>query len=290
MFSLFLAILASSSIAWLFKVTEGGNYNRYRVTTANYGIAFTVSLILFLNSIWQQKQAFHLTQIHWTSVLTIGIPAGLCYFLSFIFYQKSVKANGASLSGMFGKLGILLPMVVSVVIWREIPTGIQILGICLAVSAMIYVNYSPKEGSVKQLKTALLLWLFFTGGMAEFSNKLFQKMGQNSDKPVFLFIVFFVAFLMSFYKSRQEPDGEGTSAKKDYLMGALVGIPNLLSAVFLISALGTIPATIVFPIYSSGAIALITIGSYLFFKEAIGKKSWVALGLTMLAMILVNIN
>lgn len=60
MFSLFLAILASSSIAWIFKVTEGGNYNRYRVTTANYGIAFTVSLILFLNSIWQQKQAFHL--------------------------------------------------------------------------------------------------------------------------------------------------------------------------------------------------------------------------------------
>lgn len=222
--------------------------------------------------------------------MTIGIPAGVCYFLSFIFYQKSVKANGASLSGMFGKLGILLPMVVSVVIWREIPTGIQVLGICLAISAMIYVNYSPKQGSVKQLKTSLLLWLFFTGGMAEFSNKLFQKMGQNSDKPVFLFIVFFVAFLMSFYKSRQVPDGEWTSAKKDYLMGALVGIPNLLSAVFLISALGSMPATIVFPIYSSGAIALITIGSYLFFKEAIGKKSWVALGLTMLAMILVNIN
>lgn len=289
MFSLFLAILASSSIAWLFKVTEGGNYNRYRVTTANYAIAFTVSLILFLNSLLQQKQAFHLTQIQWSSVLAIGIPAGVCYFLSFIFYQKSVKANGASLSGMFGKLGILLPMVVSVVIWREIPTGIQILGICLAVSAMIYVNYSPKEGSGKQLKTSLLLWLFFTGGMAEFSNKLFQKMGQNSDKPVFLFIVFFVAFLMSFYKSRQVPEGEGTSAKKDYLMGALVGIPNLLSAVFLISALGSMPATIVFPLYSSGAIGLITIGSYLFFKEAIGKKSWVALGLTMLAMVLVNV-
>lgn len=288
MFSLFLAILSSSSIAWLFKITESGNYNRYRVTTANYGVAFFVSLILFLSNVIKQGSQFNVTQIHWSSVLGVGIPAGFCFFLSLVFYQKSVKENGASLSGMFGKLGILLPMVIAIVIWHEIPTLIQTLGICLAIAAMVYVNYTPGQGGLKNTKTSLIM-LFFAGGMAEFSNKMFQKMGQVADKSLFLFVVFFVAFCLSLFKSFNVIEGEGTSAKKDYLIGGIVGIPNLLSSVFLISALGSIPATVAFPIYSSGAIALITLGSFLFFREEISKKSWIALGLTMIAMILVNI-
>jgi drug/metabolite transporter (DMT)-like permease len=288
MFSLFLAILSSSSIAWLFKITEGGNYNRYRVTTANYGVAFFVSLTLFLTNVIKEGSDFNVYQIHWGSVLGVGIPAGLFFFLSLVFYQKSVKENGASLSGMFGKLGILLPMMIAIVIWKEIPTLIQSVGICLAIAAMVYVNYSPGQGGLKHTKVSLIL-LFFAGGMAEFSNKMFQKMGQTSDKNLFLFVVFFVAFCLSLFKSYNVIDAEGTSAKKDYLIGGIVGIPNLLSSVFLISALGSIPATVAFPIYSSGAIALITLGSFLFFREEIGKKAWVALGFTMVAMILVNI-
>ena len=288
MLYLFLAILSSSSIAWLFKITEGGNYNRYRVTTANYGVAFFVSLILYGMTFWGAGSTFSLESVHWQSVLGIGIPAGLCFFLSFVFYQKSVKENGASLSGMFGKLGILLPMVMAIGLWHEIPSLIQSIGICLAISAMVYVNYSPGKGGFQQIKSSLLL-LFLAGGMAEFSSKIFQKMGSPSDKNLFLFVVFFVAFCLSLYKSLRTPNQENSTPWKDYLIGGAVGIPNLLSSVFLISALGQIPATVAFPIYSSGAIALITLGSFVFFKEIIGPKSRVGLLLTMVAMVLVNI-
>lgn len=288
MFSLFLAILSSSSIAWLFKITEGGNYNRYRVTTANYGVAFFVSLIMYGMTFYGTDNGFDLESIHWQSVLGIGIPAGLCFFLSFVFYQKSVKENGASLSGMFGKLGILLPMVMAIGLWHEIPSLIQSIGICLAIGAMVYVNYSPGRGGSQQIKSSLL-FLFLTGGMAEFSSKFFQKMGSPSDKNLFLFVVFFVAFCLSLYKSLRTPDREHSTPWKDYLIGGAVGIPNLLSSVFLISALGQIPATVAFPIYSSGAIALITLGSFAFFKETIGPRSRVGLLLTMVAMVLVNI-
>lgn len=306
MLSLLLAILSSASIAWLFKITEGGSYNRYRVTTANYGVAFFVSLVLYLFSL-RTGSGIETTPVHWLSVIGIGIPAGFCFFLSFVLYQKSVKENGASLSGMFGKLGILLPMVVAIVLWKEVPSLVQSLGILLAVGAMVYVNQSPAtlSADVKAHapgRTTLLL-LFLAGGMAEFSSKLFQKMGSLPDKNLFLFVVFFTAFCLSVYKSRQSSaeaktggaaDGTGlakagVSAKADYLIGGLVGIPNLLSSVFLISALGEIPAAVAFPIYSSGAIALISIGSFLFFKEAIGPRARLGLVLTMIAMVLVNI-
>ena len=282
-----LAILSSSSIAWLFKITEGGNYNRYRVTTANYGVAFLVSLVLFIFSIIQDPETISFGTLHWKSLLGIGIPAGICFFLSFVFYQKSVKENGASLSGMFGKLGILLPMVVSVILWNEVPTLIQGLGISLAVGAMVYVNYVPGQTTIKKQQKSLI-YLFLAGGMAEFSSKLFQKMGEPSEKHLFLFIVFFVAFCLSLYKSSHTPVVEGSSLKGDLLIGGIVGVPNLLSSVFLISALGQIPATVAFPIYSSSAIAVISVGSYLFFKEEIGNRSKVGLILTMIAMVLVN--
>lgn len=288
MLFLFLAILSSSSIAWLFKITEGGCYNRYRVTTANYGVAFSVSLVMYVSSLIGLSNKIEVTTIHWMSVLGIGIPAGICFFLSFVFYQKSVNENGASLSGMFGKLGILLPMLIAIFIWHEVPSGLQGIGIALAIGAMIYVNYDPSGKHSKKIKTSLIL-LFFTGGMAEFSSKLFQKMGQSTDKNLFLFVVFFVAFCLSLYKSFKTEDVAGSSNIRDYQMGALVGIPNLMSSFFLISALGKVPATIAFPIYSSGAIALITLGSFVFFKEEIGFRSKVGISVTMLAMVLVNI-
>ena len=288
MVSLLLAIVSSSSIAWLFKITEGGNYNRYRVTTANYGVAFFVSLMFYLfgSSSGTTYEIFE--SADWLSVLGIGIPAGVCFFLSFVSYQISVNENGASLSGMFGKLGILLPMVIAIFLWHEVPSFVQFIGILLAFGAMIYVNYSPSDIKGHAIKRSLL-YLFLTGGLAEFSSKLFQKLGQADDKNLFLFIVFFTAFCLSLYKTRQADVVVGSSLKKDYFMGALVGIPNLLSSVFLISALNAIPATIAFPIYSSGAIALITLGSYLLFGEAIGFKARVGLILTMIAMVLVNI-
>ncbi len=289
MIYLVFAILSSASIAWLFKITEGGSYNRYRVTTANYGVAFFVSLIMHVVTLLQTHSTFSLSSLHIDSLLGIGVPAGFCFFLSFVFYQKSVKENGASLSGMFGKLGILLPMVVSVIIWHEIPSGIQSLGILLAVGAMVYVNYVPGQTAFNKSQKSLI-YLFLAGGMAEFSSKLFQKMGEPSEKNLFLFVVFFVAFCLSLYKSRQSEVQSGSSLKKDLLAGGIVGVPNLLSSVFLISALGQVPATIAFPIYSSGAIAVISLGSHVFFKEEIGRRSKWGLLMTMIAMILVNMK
>lgn len=289
MFSLLLAIASSSSIALLFKISERGDFNRYRVTSANYFTAFATSLVLFLIQTKFLTGVNLVSNIGWTVVLGLGIPAGLFFFLSFVIYQKSVKENGASLSAMFGKLGILLPMLASILIWQELPSLKQGIGILLAFSAMVYVNLAPSLNNNAK-KTALnvtLLFLFLAGGLAEFSSKLFQKLGQSPDQNIFLFVVFFTAFCLSLSLSLKSETAHKTSLKNDLLMGIAVGVPNLLSSAFLISALRTVPAAIAFPIYSSGSIALITALSYLLFKEKITKASLLGIGLTMIALTLV---
>ncbi len=49
MFYLSLAIICSASIALIFKYTENVNANRYLITSANYLIAFSISLLMIFN-------------------------------------------------------------------------------------------------------------------------------------------------------------------------------------------------------------------------------------------------
>lgn len=292
MISLILAIMSSASIALIFKISENGKYNRYRVTTANYFTAFTFSLFLYISSSSHIGIYNAITSTDWYSLMLIGIPAGCCFFLSFVLYQQSVKDNGASLSAMVGKLGILIPMLASIILWKEIPTITQMIGIILAISAILYVNFKPSatvnksksNGIISQIS---LILLFFAGGMAEFSNKLFQKYGQASDKGIFLFIVFFVAFLISLRLAIKKQKIQGSSWLNDLKMGMLVGIPNMLSSVFLISALNDVPAALAFPAYSAGSILVVTVLSKGLFNEAITKRAAVGIGMTVIALAII---
>lgn len=302
MFYLILAILCSSSIALIFKYTEGNNMNRYAVTTMNYFTAFIVCFIMliinklellsltgnfyneFVQVVLNDSGSFSkYGSLIWA--ILIGILAGAFFFLSFIYYQKSVKKNGASLSGTFGKLGILIPMCMSIILWNEYPTSLQWLGIALSIISIIIVNLSFDKNNINGLNLTLIL-LFFFGGMAEFSNKIFQKYSLIEYKDVFLFFVFFVSFLISLYSTLRS---KNKVSLKDLFIGFLVGIPNLFSSFFLILALNTVKTSVAFPIYSAASIILISLGSFVIFKEKLRKKDITAMVITIIALIIINV-
>lgn len=305
MLYLLLAIFCSSSIALIFKYSEGNAMNRMAVTSANYFIAFIVSLIMALSNKSLSFNAIELTgnfsnefktvilqnngqfsfysSLIWAGVL--GFITGVFFYLSFVYYQKSVKENGAGISGAFAKIGILIPMILSIILWRELPTSLQWIGIFLALLSIFIVNFSFDMTTRNYInKTLILLFLF--GGIGEFQNKLFQTYSQVITKDVFLFFVFFTAFLISLYSTFK---GNKKISLKDLMIGILVGIPNLFSSYFLILALTALKTSIVFPIYSAGSILLINIGSFIIFKEKLTKKQLYSVALTILALILINI-
>lgn len=302
MFYLTLAIICSASIALIFKYTENSNTNRYLITSSNYFIAFTISFFMIfskglLSGITRELsfiEDFKLLSIDNTHILSpyssivwgliIGSISGIFFFLSFIYYQKSVKENGVGISGTIAKLGILIPMIFSIIIWKEIPSAIQWLGIALSLISILIVNLSQKSLEKIDIRPTIIL-LFIFGGMAEFSNKIYQRYALNEYKDIFLFTIFFVAFLISvFYTLRDK----GEIRKKDILTGFAVGIPNLFSSYFLILSLATLKTSVAFPVYSAGSIVLINIGGFLIFKEKITRKNQVAILLTLIALVFIN--
>jgi len=294
---LLLAILSSSSIAMIFKVTEGKSFNRLTVTTFNYLSAFLIALAMIaierpilgpgggsLDEVMVKGNGvFSLTSSAvWG--LSLGLVAGLFFFLSFVFYQKSVKESGASLSGAFGKLGILIPMLLSLLVWKEYPETLQWIGIALAIFSIILVN-NPFGSARKNFKTALIM-LFITGGLAEFMNKLFQNYTVGGYKNIFLFSVFANAFIISaiFLKKSGKP-----VMKSEVFMGLIVGLPNLFSSFFLIMALEEMKGSVAFPIYSACSVVVISLGSMLIFGEKLKKLEMLSLGMVLISLIIINI-
>ncbi len=300
MLFLALAILSSSSIALIFRHTETRDMNRYVVTTANYVTASLLSLLLYIlrpqvvedsgvsRSITEIFEAFLVPLsppygVEWA--IFMGIFAGPFFILSFIFYQKSIRNNPVGLTGAIAKLGILLPMSLSLVLWREHPTTLQWLGMALAVASLL-IAYLPKAKEGAAGNRLLLILLFLFGGLAEFSNKVFQKYGALDDRSLFLAVNFATAFLIGAVivaRKRIRP------SQRDIAIGLAVGIPNLFSSYFLIMALNTIPAAVAFAAFGAGTIVIINIGSIVLYRERLATHEWIAVIATIIALILMNL-
>ncbi|MTI71322.1 MAG: hypothetical protein FH751_13830 [Firmicutes bacterium] len=305
MIYLLLAIMCSSLIAIIFKYSETNDMNRYAVTTSNYFAAFLVSLIMSIKNdlfkpimgilnnnftkeiksvVLNNNGLFSETSSFIWAIIA-GIIAGVFFFLSFIYYQKSVREDGVGLAGAFAKLGTLVPMSLSIILWNELPTFIQWIGILLSIISILLVNISFNKEILKSIRLTLIL-LFIFGGMAEFSNKIFQKYAIVDYKSLFLFFVFLTAFFISLYFTIKR---KSKVTKKDIYVGLLVGIPNLFSSFFLIMALEYMKTSVVFPIFSAGTIVILGLSSLLIFKEKLKIKEIVSMIMTILALILINI-
>jgi len=288
----------------VFKLTEDKNLNRYAVTLFNYLtatiIAFFMSKNLDLfkyldfNSLTTFKNEFNNVVLLREDVFSpeastiwavvVGLSLGILFCLSFVQYQKSIKINGISLSNTFLKLGVLIPMTISLILWEEYPTSYQWLGIVLSLIAIIIANVSFKEESIKDLRLNLLLLILY-GGLAQFATKLFQKYAMIEYKNLLLFFIFASALITSLIIIVKNKNNFGIS---EFLSGTLVGIPNLFTSYFMVLAFTKMNTSTAVLLNSSGTIVLVLIYGFFVFKEKLKNREKVAIALTIIAMIAIN--
>jgi multidrug transporter EmrE-like cation transporter len=182
------------------------------------------------------------------------------------------------------KLGVLIPTLMAIVIFRESPTLVQVGGILLAVMAIVMIHFEKDAAGEGKRKLWLLIMLFVSGITDSMAN-IFEKLGVGNAKDGYLLITFFTAFLIALILMLREKNG---TSKKDILWGIVLGVPNYFSARFLLLALGELPAVLVYPVCSVGTIVAITVVGILFFKEKLSAKKISALVMIMAALALLN--
>lgn len=299
-----ISIFLSSLIPVVFKFTEGKNLNRFAVTFFNYLTAAIIAFImsynqsLFANLNFKSLASFQqeFNQIIWNNQGTFGVEAsgiwamivglslGILFCLSFVQYQKSIRTNGMSLSNTFLKLGVLIPMVISIILWKEYPSTFQWIGISLALLAILIANINFKNDSIKDIRLNLILLIIY-GGFAQFATKLFQKYALVEYKNLFLFFIFFSALMTSLIIIIKNKNKFGIW---EFISGSLVGVPNLFTSYFMVLAFTKLNTSTAVMLNSAGTIVLVLIYGYFFFKERLKPKEKLAIVITIIAMIAIN--
>ncbi len=278
MIYLILAIVSSALISILMRLGGDQAKGKLSMLAVNYLVCLLLAVLFTLPG----QSGFSSRGAGVT--LGLGVINGVLYLLGFVLLQFNVKANGVVLSAAFMKLGLLVPMVVSVFFFKEIPNWGQTLGFCLAIIAILIINYE-KQRPAGSFKAGLIL-LLLAGGSADAMAKVFEEVGNSQQKELFLLYTFAVALLLcaAMMLWRKEKPG-----KKELLFGALIGIPNYFSARFLLLALEQVKAIIVYPTYSVATIVAVSIAGVCLFRERLGKRQWLGMGIVLAALILLNL-
>lgn len=279
MLNLIMAMLSSASVSIIMRLSEKKVKANVSMLAVNYIICF---LCAGAFSGIRNMLPIGTEGLTWT--MSISVINGFFYLAGFIYLQSCVKKNGVVLSTTFIKLGLLVPMMVSIVAFKEMPTILQITGFTITILAIILMNFEKEEVAGKF--TFSLILLLIAGGSCDAMSKVFEEMGNPVLSDQFLFYTFICAFLMAAGLAIYRKERPG---KTELFYGIVIGVPNYFSARFLLKSLSTVPAVIVYPSYSVGTIVIVTLVGMLLFKEKLGKRQKIALLAILVALVMLNI-
>ena len=279
MFFLILTIITGSMVALVIRASQGRVKGRFSMMAANYLTALTSAMLwMGVDKVIPQGEGAGLA-------IGMGAVNGVFYAGGILLMQYNVQKNGVVMPSAFSRLGALMvPLTLSVAFFGEMPRTTQILGVIVAVGAILAVNYDKNQ--VRVTSKALLLVLMLNDGCATSMSKIFGEVGASGQTDRFVFCTFCFAFLISvglLLKNKERP------GLPELGFGILLGLPNFLATRFLLMALERMPAFLAYPIRGVGGILFVTLAGVVFFGERLKKRQWMALGAICAALVLLNI-
>ena len=273
---LFLAIASSVLVSVIMRLSSDRAKIRFTMLAANYLMCLAVAgCFTGFDALFPKADGLPAT-------LGMGAVNGVLYLASFVIYQRSVRRCGVVLSSTFMKLGLLVPMAVSVLVFWELPSPVQAAGFVIAIVAIILINAGKAEGNFSLGLIALLI----IGGGANAMSEVFEQIGPGNLSSQFLLYTFLTDFVLCcalVVLKKERPDWVSI------LFGLLIGVPNYFSARFLLLSLESVPAVIAHPTYSVVSVAAVSILGVCVFRERLKLRQWVAMAIIGCALILLNL-
>ena len=283
MIYLILAIICSSIISIVMKISKNHVNNKMMMFFTNYVICSICSLF-FIGNIKE------IPNNEFIFPILFGILTGFGYLGCFLLLELNIRKNGVVLSSTFSKLGLIVPIFIAIVFYHEVPSPLKIIGIILALVAIIIMNVELRKNDIESksfnIMNLLLILLLVFGGLTDASSTIFEHIALFELKGLFLSIIFISALVISLIILIIE---HKKVSYKDVLFGIFIGIPNYFSSYFLINSLKTLNAVVVYPTYSVSTIVIITIVGILFFKEKLKIKEIIGIIIIIASIILLNI-
>lgn len=274
MLNLILAVLSSALVSIVMRLSRDRATGGYAMLAANYLACMCLSR-LYMGGVAMPRGG------ELGAVAAMGCINGLMYLTGLALMRASIRRNGVVLSATFQRLGLLVPVTLSMAVFGE-RMGLQgSLGFLLALSAILLGNAGGGSAGGR----GWLILLLLANGAGDAMSKLFEELGPAPYRDHFLLCTFGAAALISLGLAAYKKERIHAT---DALWGLLLGLPNYYSARFLLLSLRSLPAVAVYPTHSVAAIALITLAGVCLFKERPDRRQWAAIAITAAAVALLN--
>jgi len=283
MILILLSAICSVILAHLLKSAETRRLSTINVLTVNYLVALIAAIFLNVYSGQSVIPDFPIWFVIFAGVV------GCLFIVNFFIFSKSVDRNGLGVTIASMRVSLLIPILVSVLVYGEILNSRKIAGILVVFLAMGLFITAKKTIDIQRVSNHLLLIaLFVITGLVDSSLKVFEReMLGSSTEAHFMTALFMVAFITGLIVSIWQGALQKITLREIFF-GAAVGIPNLFSSIFLIKALSVIDASAAYSLVNLLVITGGTMVGIFIWKDKVTPKEWAGLVLALIAVMLLG--
>ncbi|MES2373527.1 MAG: DMT family transporter [Bacteroidota bacterium] len=290
MFYLAGSIILTSYLTLAFKACEKYKVNIFQAIVFNY-ITCVITGSFVNGSFPVNASTIESPWFKWACVM------GVLFVSIFNIVGITAQKIGVAVTSVANKLSLIIPVVLSVYLYGESVEGWKLVGVILALAAVVLTCYQSKEQesgrdiSIKKWEYLLPFVLFIGSGLLDaLINHVQQQYVTEENKNAYLIsgflsaaIIGFVLLLIQYIRGKQK------FSFKHLLAGILIGIPNYFSIWCLVRFLKQSPwqSSVSIPVNNMGIVLFSSLVAWLVFKEKLSKINWVGIALSLIAIYLI---
>jgi drug/metabolite transporter (DMT)-like permease len=282
---LILSILCSTIIITTFKMLERNKIPVFSVIVMNYVVASALGFIV-------ARPYPSLNSILTSEWLIFASIIGFIFIVMFQFVGYAVPKIGLGVTGISTRMGVVMPILFSIIYYHEQLRILKVVGIALALMALFFIVYQKNNLKTQSKYLFFPLFLFLGSGIADTFVKYSQQEFVSDELlPFFSTMIFFVSLIVGLIINLFRKESLFRNLNKKILSWSLMlGVVNLGSIFFLLNALknSNIDSSIVFGINHLSIISLVVLSGIIFFREKLTRTNWLGIAFAFLAIIILT--
>jgi drug/metabolite transporter (DMT)-like permease len=288
MIFIILCILVNTGLILVFRLFPKFGIDSFQAIVANYFVAAFLGFQL-------ASQSFSIGFTLQQPWLIYAVILGLLFVSLFYLISVTTVVFGVSVASVANKMSIVIPVTLAVYLYHETLSSIQIIGIVLAMAAVVMVSYKKSDQSIKitsQWHYMLPLILFLgCGSIDALINYLQRNFAgpQMSNEYILSTAFMFAAIGGAFSFISLLIMKKITWHTKSIITGLALGVPNFFSMFLVMKSLESnfLNASTFFPVNNMSIVVLGTVISIIAFKEKLSKLNMIGIILSVLAIVLI---
>lgn len=226
-------------------------------------------------------------------VIPFALAFGMLTVLFQLFYIQAMSCGNLSLTVLIVNSGMIIPIIVSAVCFKEQFGIFRIAGIIIILFSL-YLNINKKTVKTKQKWFLLAVICFLTNGCLAVCQQFFGRTTLHNEGISFVAWSYLFATFISFVlyiiilKCKRKKVSVGIKPGA-WIYGSCVGVILGVFQLLNTKAIAVLDAGLLFPVYNCGTLILTTVSGVFFFKDKLTRKQIVSIIVGILGILLINL-